>query len=206
MHLIAFQLFIFSVFIIEQETTATEQIIVVSNSDNIFNSKHHFEGRSTLTISKFTKPNIDGNLENRIQTIWQFVLIMLAVFSGLAFIYLGKCVHRQWTSRSLQVGNTNTSAPESALNVSNQIECLYEQIQNIEYEDPERYLPALHDDSGGDGMNISQEKMISVSISSLKPPNEEALCEEHKSEYVMYENQPNSGIREIDDPYLTPTT
>lgn len=129
---------------------------------------------------------------------------MLAVFSGLAFIYLGKCVHRQWTSRSLQVGNTNTSAPESALNGSNQIECLYEQIQNIEYEDPERYLPALHDDSRGDGMNISQEKMIFVSISSLKPPNEEALCEEHKSEYVMYENQPNSGIRKIDDPYLTP--
>lgn len=190
-------MFIFSVFIIEQETTATEQIIVVSNSDNIFNSKHHFEGRSTLTISKFTKPNIDGNLENRIQTIWQFVLIMLAVFSGLAFIYLGKCVHRQWTSRSLQISNTNTSAPESALNVSNQIECLYEQIQNIEYEDPERYLPALHDDSRVDGMNVSQEKMIFVSISSLEPPNEED---------VMYENQPNSGIREIDDPYLTPTT
>lgn len=196
MHLIAFQLF-FSVFIIEQETTPTEQIIVVSNSDNIFNSKHHFEGRSTLTISKFTKPNIDGNLENRIQTIWQFVLIMLAVFSGLAFIYLGKCVHRQWTSRSLQVSNTNTSAPESALNVSNQIECLYEQIQNIEYEDPERYLPALHDDSRGGDMNVSQEKMIFVSISSLEPPNEED---------VKYENQPNSGIREIDDPYLTPTT
>lgn len=196
---IAFNSFsiVFSVFIIEQETTPTEQIIIVSNSDNIFNSKHHFEGRSTLTISKFTKPNIDGNLENRIQTIWQFVLIMLAVFSGLAFIYLGKCVHRQWTSRSLQVSNTNTSAPESALNVSNQIECLYEQIQNIEYEDPERYLPALHDDSRGGDMNVSQEKMIFVSISSLEPLNEED---------VKYENQPNSGIREIDDPYLTPTT
>lgn len=194
---IAFNSFsiVFSVFIIEQETTPTEQIIIVSNSDNIFNSKHHFEGRSTLTISKFTKPNIDGNLENRIQTIWQFVLIMLAVFSGLAFIYLGKC--RQWTSRSLQVSNTNTSAPESALNVSNQIECLYEQIQNIEYEDPERYLPALHDDSRGGDMNVSQEKMIFVSISSLEPLNEED---------VKYENQPNSGIREIDDPYLTPTT
>lgn len=128
---------------------------------------------------------------------------MLAVFSVLASTYIGKCVHRQWTSRALQVSNTSTS--DIALNVSNHTE--YEQIQNVEYEDPERCLQASHDDSRGGSINNSEEKMDSVYIRpSLELLNEEALNGEHKSEIVMYENQSNSGVREANDLYLTPIT
>lgn len=213
MHLITFNFLSFLyIFIIEQEQTSTKQSIAVSNFDKIVKSTHHLEGKSTLTIPKFIEPNIGGILENRIQTIWQFVLIMLAVFSVLAFTYLGKCVHRQWTSRSLQVGNTMTSAPDSALNVhvhvSNQNEFIYEQIQNIEYEDPERYLTAAHDDILGDGINNSQEKIDSVSFMSigptLEPSNDEAINGEHESENAMYENQSSDRVRETNDLYLTP--
>lgn len=165
-------------------------------------------GSKTLTIPKNIETIIGGNLENRIQTIWQFILIILAVLSLLAFTYIGKCLHRQWTSRSLQVSNTNTSAPESALNMRNDIECFYEQIQNIEYEDPERYLTAAQDDSHRDGINNSQEKIDAVSIRSIgpstEPTNNEPLNREYNSEKVMYENQPNNGVREDDGLYLTP--
>lgn len=124
------------------------------------------------------------------------------MFSVLASTYLGKCVHRQWTSRAVQV---NTSTPDIALNMSNQTE--YEQIQNVEYEDPERYLPASHDDSRGGSVNNSEEKIDSVYIrQSLELLSEEALVVEHKSENVLYENQSNSGVREADDLYLTPIT
>lgn len=126
----------------------------------------------------------------------------------LAFTYIGKCLHRQWTSRSLQLGNTNTSAPELALNTRNEIECFYEQIQNIEYEDPERYLTAAQDDSNSDGTNNSQEKIDAVSIKSIGPPieqsNNDPLNRKSKTENVMYENQPNTGVRENDGLYLTP--
>lgn len=130
---------------------------------------------------------------------------MLAVFSVLASTYLGKCVHRQWTSRAVQVSNNSTSTPDIALNISNQTE--YEQIQNVEYEDPERYLPASHDDSRGGSVNNSEEKIDSVIMrQSLELLSEEALVGEHKSENVLYENQSNSGVREADDLYLTPIT
>lgn len=165
-------------------------------------------GSRTLTIPKNIETNIGGNLENRIQTIWQFILIILAVLSLLAFTYIGKCLHRQWTSRTLQVSDTNTSAPESALNMRNDIECFYEQIQNIEYEDPERYLTAAQDDSHRDGINNSQEKIDALSIRSIgpsiQPTNNEPLNRESNSENVMYENQPNKGVREDDGLYLTP--
>lgn len=165
-------------------------------------------GSRTLTIPKIIETNNGGNLENRIQTIWQFILIILAVLSLLAFTYIGKCLHRQWTSRSLQLGNTNTSAPELALNTRNEIECLYEQIQNIEYEEPERYLTAVQDDIHIDGINNSQEKIDAVSIESIEPSieqsNNDPLNRESKTENVMYENQPNTGIRENDGLYLTP--
>lgn len=166
------------------------------------------EGSSSLTIPKIIETNIGGSLESRIQTIWQFILIILAVLSLLAFAYIGKCLHRQWTFRSFQVTNTNTLAPESALDMRNEIECVYEQIQNIEYEDPERYLTAAQDDSHRDGINNSQEKIDALSIRSvgqpIEPSNIEPRNRESKSEKIMYENQPNNGIRETDDLYLTP--
>lgn len=196
------------VFITGQDEISTASIVSVSSFDKIVSSTHHMGGSRTLTISKNIETNIGGILENRIQTIWQFILIILAVLSLLAFTYIGKCLHRQWASRSLQVSNTNTSAPESALNMRNDIECIYEQIQNIEYEDPERYLTAAQDNSHRDSINNSQEKIDTVSLrsigSSIEPTNNEPLNRESYSENVMYENQPNKGVREDDGFYLTP--
>lgn len=84
----------------------------------------------------------------------------------------------------------------------NEIECFYEQIQNIEYEEPERYLTAAQDDSHRDGINNSQEKMDDVSFKSIgpsiAPSNDEPLINEN----VFYENQSKNG--ETDGLYLSP--
>lgn len=86
----------------------------------------------------------------------------------------------------------------------NENECFYEQIQNIEYEDPERYLTAAQDDSHSDGINNSQEKMDDVSFTaigpSIAPSNDEPLINEN----VFYENQSKNGVRETDGLYLSP--
>lgn len=161
------------------------------------------EEKSTLTIPKITESNIRGNFENRIQNIWQFMLIMLAVFSVMALTYLGKCVHRQWTSRSLQVSNIRTSSPNIVLNGSNQTDCKYEETQNVEYEEPELYLSAAPNDSCASGIN-NQRKM---EFGSIRPSPQllfEALNEEQKCEKIMYENQLNKGERETEDLYLSP--
>lgn len=161
------------------------------------------EEKSALTIPKISESNIGGNLEVRIQNIWQFMLIMLAVFSVLVLTYLGKCVHRQWTSRSLQVSNIRTSSRDIALNVSNQTDCKYEETQNVEYEEPERYLSAVPNDSSTSGIN-NQGKVDTGPIRPLPQPLNEELTEEQKLEKVMYENQSNKGERETEDLYLTP--
>lgn len=110
--LIKFYFFIQNyVFITGQGAISTEPIVAIIDFDNIVYSTHQMEEKSTFTIPKITESNIRGNFENRIQNIWQFMLIMLAVFSVMALTYLGKCVHRQWTSRSLQVSNIRTSSP-----------------------------------------------------------------------------------------------
>lgn len=86
----------------------------------------------------------------------------------------------------------------------NEIECFYEQIQNIEYEEPEHYLTAAQDDSHRDGINSSQEKMDDVSFKSIgpsiAPSNDEPLINEN----VFYENQSKNGVRETDGLYLSP--
>lgn len=173
----------------------------ISTFDKIIYSTQRLKGKGTSMVTKIPETNVGGKLENRIQTIWQFMLIILAVLSVLLFTYLGKCLHRQWTPRAVQVSNTRTSSQDIALDVSNRIE--YEQIQNVEYEDPERYLMVVNDDSTGGGINDRQEKIDSRSI---RPSNEKAQNEEHKCESVMYENQSNEGVREADDLYLTPMT
>lgn len=150
------------------------------------------EEKSTLTIPKISESNIGGNIENRIQTIWQFMLIILAL------TYLGKCIHRQWTFRSLLVSITNTPAPTIALNVSNEADCKYEEIQNVEYEDPDRYL------SSAPNVNNSQGKVDSGSIRPSPQLLIEGLTEEQKFEKMMYENQSTKGVRETEDLYLSP--
>lgn len=167
------------------------------------------EDRSTLTILKITDTNIRTIIEHRIQTNWQFMLIITCVLIVLAATYLGRCVHRHCKSRAHQVSTTNTAAQNTSINESHQIEFFYEEMQNVEYEDPERYRTVACDDNSGNGINTSQEKMDSVSIIpillSLEPSTDEALNGHHVSENTMYENQPKIEIRETGDLYLTPT-
>lgn len=83
-------------------------------------------------------------------------------------------------------------------------------IQNVEYEDPERYRTIACDGNSGNGINTSQKKMDYVSIlpitSSLESSTDEPLINgHHVSENTMYENQLQIEIRESRELYLTPT-
>lgn len=170
----------------------------------VLNRTDHLEERSTSTILKITDTNIGTILEHRIQTNWQFMLIITCVIIILTTSYLGRCVYRQWKSRTHQ-GNTNTAALNMAINENPQIQYFYDEIQNVEYEDPERYRTLACDDNSGNGKNTSQVKMYSVSIrSSLEPSTDEPLNGNHVSENRMYENLPKIEIRECNDLYLTP--
>lgn len=180
-------------------------------STNVLNRMDHLEVISTYTskIPEITDSNIGTILEHRIQTNWQFMLIMACVLIALTTIYLGRCVHRHWKSRAHQVRNINTTAPNRGINESHQIEYIYEEMQNVEYEDPERYRTVACDDNSGNVINTSQEKMDSVSVipimSSLEPSTDETLNGHNISENTMYENQPKIDMRETGDLYLSPT-
>lgn len=187
-------------------STTTRSAVTVNEDPN---QTDNLEKRSTSTILKITDMNIGTILERRIQTNWQFMLIITCVLIVLATTYLGKCVHRHLKSRAHQVSNTDTAAPNTTINESNQIEYFYEDMQNAEYEEPERYRTVVCDDNSENGINTFQEKMESVSImnitSSLEPSTDEAFNGHHVSESIMYENQPKIEIRETGDLYLTPT-
>lgn len=182
-------------------------------STNVINRMNYLEVISTRTskIPEITESNIGTILEHRIQTNWQFMLIMACVLIALTTSYLGRCVHRHWKSRAHQVSNINTTGPNRGINESHQIEYIYEEMQNVEYEDPDRYRTIALYDNSGNVINTSQEKMDSVSIipirSSLESSTDETptdiVC--HVSEITMYENQPGIEIRESGDMYLTPT-
>lgn len=167
------------------------------------------EERSTSTILKITDTNIRTIIEHRIQTNWQFMLIITCVLIVLAATYLGRCVHRHCKFNAQQVGNTHTTAQNTSTNDSHQIEYFYEEMQNVEYEDPERYRTVACDDNSGNVLNTSQEKMDSVAIIpillSFEPSTDEALNGNHVSENTMYENQLKIEIRETGDLYLSPT-
>lgn len=157
------------------------------------------EKRSTSTIPEITQRNIETILEHRIQTNWQFMVILTCVLIALALAYIWQCVHRHWKSRSHQVSNTNTAVQNTSIHESHQIEFFYEEMQNTEYEDPEHYRTVECDDnSGNSDINTSQEKMDSVSII----PTSTSLS---TGENVMYENQPEIDKRDINALYLTPT-
>lgn len=134
----------------------------------VLNRTDHLEERSTSTILKITDTNIGTILEHRIQTNWQFMLIITCLLIFLATTYLGRCVHRHWKSRAHQVSNTNTTAPDTTINDSNQIEYFYEEMQNAIYEDPERYRTIAYDGNSRNGINTSQEKIDSVSITHIR--------------------------------------
>lgn len=156
--------------------------------------------------------NITDNLENRIQTMWQLMLMILAVLLMFALIYLGKCLHRQWTNRTIQVSNTNNSGPGQASNESRQIELHYEQIQDVENDDRQLYLTAVCNESQGtlisSNQNTSSEKIDSVSNrsirSNLELSSDEELNSENVSENVRFDNQQDSADRKKSDLYITP--
>lgn len=148
-------------------------------STDVSNLMDNLEEISTKIVPEITDTNTDNILEHRIQTNWQFMVIITCVLIALVILYLGRCVHRQWTSRVHQVSNTNTEVPNTAVNESHQIKFFYDEIQNVEYEDPLRYRTVECDDNNENSMTTSREKIDSVSIipirSSLEPSTDEAL-------------------------------
>lgn len=159
-----------------------------------------------------TEVNIKSNLENRIQTMWQLMLMILAVLLMFALIYLGKCLHRQWTNRTVHLSNTNTTGPGLASNESRQIELYYEQIQDVENDDRKLYLTAVCNESHGTLISSNQDtssgKIDSVSNrsirSNLELSSDEELNSENVREIVRFDNQQGNAVRERSDLYITP--
>lgn len=142
-----------------------------------------------------TDKNRRDNLENRIQTMWQLMLMILAVLLVFALTYLGKCLHRQWTNRTVQLRNTNNSRPGLASNESRQIQLHYEQIQDL--DDRQLYLTAVSNESHGALSNRSIR-------SNLELSSEEDLSSENVSVNVRFDNQRDSVQRETSGLYITP--
>lgn len=156
------------------------------------------------TIPAMTEVNIKNNLENRIQTMWQLMLMILAVLLMFALTYLGKCLHRQWTNRTVQVSNTNTTGPGLESNESRQIELYYEQIQDVvENDDRKLYLTAVCNEGHGtlisSNQNTSSGKIDSVSNrsmrSNLELSSDEELNSENVSESVTFNSQQDGADR-----------
>lgn len=199
--------FKYSIFITGDEISSTVSHSAVTVI-KVLNCTNHLEERRSSSIPE-TVTNIENILEHRIQTNWQFMVIITCVLIALTIGYLGRCVHRQWKSRVPQVSNRNTAAQNTAFDENHQIEIFYDEIQNTDYEDPGRYRTVEFDNNSGNVINTSQEKMDSVSIipvkSSLEPSTDQAFNGKYESETFIYENQPELEKREIDDLYLTPT-
>lgn len=207
------------------ETSSANQHVTAKNYDKHINQNTHLEEKQTSTVPKITETiikdrssifpditdkNIRDNLENRIQTMWQLMLMILAVLLVFALTYLGKCLHRQWTNRTVQVSNTNNSGPGLASNESRQIQLHYEQIQDL--DDRQLYLTAVSNESHGalivSNQITSSEKIDSVSNrsirSNLELSSEEDMSSENVSENVRFDNQRDSVQRETSGLYITP--
>lgn len=169
-----------------------------TTSDQISN----LELNSISTTVENTEQTVKENLENRIHTIWQLILIILGVLVVIASTYLGNCAYQHWASRIRHISNANTAAPNIVHNESQQSDCFYEQIQHLEYEEPQRYCVAMCDENCGTGIIT----MNPVSLTSYRSSMElSTLNEEPVSENAIYQNQPDRGIRDTNDLYLTPT-
>lgn len=163
---------------------------LVSFDKNVTQS-NHFKSKSTSTVPDINEVWDGNSLKSRINTIWQMVLIILAVLMLLAFGYLGKCVHRHLTSSTQPVSHTNTMTPNETLNESHQLECRYEQIQEVEHNDSERYLTPVCDDTRIAGTCPDQEtgveKINPVSI-AVPASNDKVPKREKTKDNNMYEN------------------
>lgn len=196
--------------IADKEATHTVSHIAVTSSDKHIDILSYLIKESTPTIQDITEPNVGENLnqglENRIQTNWQLMLIILGVLLVLTFTYLGKCVHRHCTSRNFKVSNTTTAGPDVTLDQINQIETFYERVQDIEYDEPERYLAAANDDIHGRGtiqnLDSSLEKKEPVVNVVVEQTQNTALNAKNVIEKIEYANQQAS--EETNDLYITP--
>lgn len=196
--------------IADKEATHTVSHIAVTSSDKHIDILSYLIKESTPTIQDITEPNVGENLnqglENRIQTNWQLMLIILGVLLVLTFTYLGKCVHRHCTSRNFKVSNTKTAGPDVTLDQINQIETFYERVQDIEYDEPERYLAAANDDIHGRGtiqnLDSSLEKKEPVVNVVVEQTQNTALNAKNVIEKIEYANQQAS--EEKNDLYITP--
>lgn len=195
--------------IADKEATHTVSHIAVISSDTHVDILSFLIKESTPTIQDITEPNFGENwnqgLENRIQTNWQLMLIILGVLLVLTFTYLGKCVHRHCTSRNFKVSNTKTAGPDMTLDQINQIETFYERVQDIEYDEPERYLAAANDDIHGRDtiQNSSLEKKEPMFINVVVEQNQDtALNAKIVIEKNEYANQKAS--EKTNDMYITP--
>lgn len=185
--------------------------VSVTSSDKHVDLVSYLIKESTPTVQDITEPNFGENLnlglENRIQTNWQLMLIILGVLLVLTFTYLGKCVHRHWTSRNFKVSNNNTAAPDITLNQISQIETFYERVQDIEYDEPERYLTAAIDDIRGRGTipnldsSLAKTEPMFINV-VVEQTQDTALTAKKVIEKNEYENQP--ATEETNDLYITP--
>lgn len=196
--------------IADKEATHTVSHIAVTSSDKHVDILSYLIKESTPTIQDITEQNFGENLnqglEHRIQTNWQLMLIILGVLLVLTFTYLGKCVHRHCTSRNFKVSNTKTAGPDVTLDQINQIETFYERVQDIEYDEPERYLAAANDDIHGRGtiqnLDSSLEKKEPVVNVVVEQTQNTALNAKNVIEKIEYANQQAS--EETNDLYITP--
>lgn len=193
-------------FITDEKTGLTVPHLTLTSFSKYINQSYDFDSRSTSTILDINETKDEDSLKNNIKTMWQLMLMILAVLVFLALVYLGKCVRRHFTSRTHQVSHTNTATPNVMLNENHQIEGCYEQIQDAEHEDSGRYLtPACNESSTFGPCPIQEtieEKIELVSISMLPGPSNDNV---QKRENASDKNDIyNNTVKEYDDTYISP--
>lgn len=135
------------------------------------------------------------------------MFVMLAILVIFAFVYVVKCVRRQWISRTRPVSHTNTATLNEILYESYHTRCFYDQIEVVERNDSERYLTPACDDlymKGNCPDRRSREETVELQSTSVTsgPLNDQTPYEGKVSE----ENDvhENKIVKDHDDLYITP--
>lgn len=193
----------------DKETTVTGVTFLSTKQQLNHSSKAKDEGTSTNQKNHKTNvgENLNKGLGNRIKINWQLMIIILALLTVLTSTYLGKCVHRHWISRTLQVSISNTS-PAIALGEINQTENSYNRFQTTEYEEPQRYQTTAGDAIGQSSNTLNHENspeyMEAVSCSSENEPRAKTLLNWiNTNKKDQCENQLDPG--KLNDLYITPS-
>lgn len=193
-------------FITDEEKGFTVPHVTLTSFSKYINQSYDFESRSTSTVLDINETKDEDSLKNSIKTIWHLMLMILGVHVFLALVYLGKCVRRQFTSRTHQVSHTNTATPNVMLNEIHQIEGFYEQIQDAGHEDSGRYLtPACNENSTVGtcpNQETIEEKIELVSIAMMPGPSNDNVQKREKAndKNDIYKNT----VKECDDMYISP--